>query len=80
MDFLKKFWPAPFKIAEKDVKSFIINLLIFVVVCAVIGWLIGLLAGIPIIGIVFSLVGAVFELYGLVGIILCILKFLGVVK
>jgi len=80
MHFLKKFWPAPFNIAEKDVKSFIINLLIFVVVCAVLGWLIGLLAGIPIIGIIFSLVGAVFEIYGLVGIILCILKFLGVVK
>ncbi|MBQ5320995.1 MAG: hypothetical protein J6K88_02865 [Oscillospiraceae bacterium] len=80
MDSLKKIWPMPFKIEEKNVKSFIINLLIFIVICAVVGWLIGILAGIPIIGIVFSIVGAVVELYGFVGIVLCILKFLGIVK
>lgn len=80
MDFLKKFWPTPFKIREKDVASFVIQLIIFVVVCAVVGWLIGLLANIPIIGIIFSIVGAVVELYGLIGIILCILKFIGAVK
>ena len=80
MDFLKKYWPAPFKIMEKDIKSFVIRLLIFVVVCAVIGWLIGVLASIPIIGIIFSLIGALMELYGLVGIVLCILKFIGIVK
>jgi len=80
MEMLKKYWPTPFKIKEKDVKSFVIQLLIFVVICAVIGWLIGVLAGIPIIGIVFSIVGALFELYGLVGIILCVLQFLGILK
>lgn len=80
MDMLKKYWPTPFKIKEKDIKSFVIQLLIFVVICAVIGWLISVLAGIPIIGIVFSIIGALFELYGLVGIVLCVLQFLGIVK
>ena len=80
MDMLKKFWPTPFKIKEKDVPSFIVQLVIFAVICIVVGFLIGVLAKIPIIGIVFSLVGALFELYSLVGIVLCILKFLGIVK
>ena len=80
MELLKKFWPTPFKIKEKDIVSFIIQLVIFVVVCTVIGWLISILSGIPIIGLVFSLLGALMEIYGLVGIVLCILVFLGIVK
>ena len=80
MDFLKKVWPTPFKIKDKDVVSFLIQLIIFIVICAVVGFLIGILAKLPIIGIIFSLVGGVVELYGLIGIVLCILKFLGLVK
>ena len=80
MDTLKKLWPTPFKIKEKDIASFLIQLVIFVVICAVVGWLIGILAGIPIIGIIFSLLGALVEIYGLVGIVLCVLKFIGAVN
>lgn len=80
MDLLKKLWPTPFGIEEKNVVSFLVQLVIFVVVCAVVGFLIGILAGIPIIGIIFSILGGLVELYGLVGIILCVLKFLGLVK
>jgi len=80
MDFLKKFWPTPFKIKDKDVASFVIQLILFIVVCAVVGFLIGILASLPIIGIIFSLIGGLVELYGFIGIILCILKFLGMVK
>ena len=77
MNLIKKVWPTPFKIKEKDVTSFVVQLVIFVVVCALIGWAIGILAGIPILGILFSIVGALVEIYALVGIILCVLKFLG---
>lgn len=80
MDLLKKFWPTPFKIEEKNVKSFIIQLVIFAVICTVIGWLIGLLAKIAIIGVLFSLIGSLVEIYCLAGVALCILKFIGVIK
>lgn len=80
MDLIKKVWPTPFKIKEKDLVSFIVQLIIFVVVCAVVGFLIGILAALPIIGLIFSLIGGLVELYGFIGIILCILKFLGIVK
>ncbi len=80
MDFLKKFWPTPFKIEEKNVKSFIIQLVVFAVACTVVGWLIGLLVKIAIIGIIFSLIGSLVEIYCLAGVALCILKFIGIVK
>lgn len=80
MDMLKQIWPMPFNIKEKDIVSFLVQLIIFVLVCGVAGWLIAKLAGIAIIGIIFTLVGSLLEIYGLVGIILCVLVFLGIVK
>ena len=56
MQFLKTFWPLPFKVRPKDVTSLVVQLIIAVVVCAVFGLLIGLLAWIPIAGILFAAV------------------------
>ena len=80
MDILMKLWPIPFKITEKDVTSFVVQLVIFILVCAVAGVLIGILSLVPIVGILVGIVGRLVELYGLIGIILCILVFLGVIK
>lgn len=77
MDFLKKYWPTPFKVNKGDAVSLVVQVLVLIIVCAVVGILIGVLAGIPLIGIIFSIIGALVEAYGLVGIILCVLKFLG---
>lgn len=79
MQFLRSLWPTPFKIKKGDVVSLIVQLVIFLVVCAVVGWLIGLLSAIPILGIIFTLLGSLMEIYSLVGIVLCVLKFLGIV-
>lgn len=80
MDFLKTLWPTPFKVKEKDITSLIIQLIIFLVVCAVVGVLIGILSGIAIIGPIFWVVGSLMELYSIVGIVLCIVNFLGLIK
>lgn len=80
MDLLKKFWPTPFKIKEKDLASFLIQLIIFIVIVAVVGFLIGILADLPIIGIIFSIAGSLIGVYNIVGIVLCVLRFLGIVK
>lgn len=77
MGLIKKVWPTPFKIKEKDVTSLVIQLVIFLVVCAIAGVIIGFLASIPIIGIIFSIIGSLMGIYSLVGIVLCVLKFLG---
>ena len=78
MEFLQKFWPTPFKIEKKNVTSFIVQLLVFVLICLVFGFLIGLLSQIPYVGFVFGLLGFLVEAYSLVGVVLCILKFIGV--
>ena len=80
MDFLKTLWPTPFKIKPKNLASFRVQLIIFVVVVAIVGVLIGLLAKIPLLGIVFSIIGSLIGIYNIVGIVLCILVFLDVVK
>lgn len=79
MDLLRKIWPTPFKIEKGNIVSFLIQLIIFLVIVAVVGWLIALLAALPIVGIIFGLVGSLIGIYNIVGIVLCVLKFLGTV-
>ena len=79
MDLLRKIWPTPFKVEKGNIVSFLIQLIIFLVIVAVVGWLIALLAALPIIGIIFGLVGSLIGIYNIVGIVLCVLKFLGTV-
>ena len=80
MNLIKQLWPTPFKIKEKNLGSLIIQLIIFLIVCAVVGWLMAILSVIPIVGIIFGIIGSLMELYSTVGIVLCVLKFLGLVK
>ena len=80
MDFLRQWWPTPFKIKKANLVSFIVQLLIFVLICAVIGWLMGILGKIAIVGFIFRIIGWFMEIYGFVGIILCIGKFLGIIE
>ncbi len=78
MDMLKKVFPIAFK--AKELKDFITALVIFVLVDVVCGVVIGLLASIPVIGIIFSLIGSIIGLYALVGIVLSILVFVKVIE
>ena len=78
MDTLKKFFPHAFKATE--LSNFIISLIVYVLVDVVCGFVIGLLAKLPIIGFVFGLIGSLVGLYALVGAVLSILVFVKVVK
>ena len=78
MDTLKKFFPHAFKATE--LKDFIIALIIYVLIDIVCGFVIGLLAKIPLIGILFSILGAVVGLYALIGVVLSLLVFVKVIK
>ena len=78
MDFLKKFWPNAFK--ANELAAFIIALIIYIVIDVVCGFVIGLLAQLPIIGFIFSLLGSLVGLYAFIGIILSILVFAKVLK
>ena len=73
MDILKKFFPISF--SAKELKPFIISLVIYVLVDVVCGFVIGLLAKIPVLGILFSLLGSIIGLYALMGIVLSVFVF-----
>ena len=79
MDTIKKLWPTPFKIKKGNLLSFLVQLIIFLIICAVVGWLFTVLSKIAVVGVVFYFVGGLMGLYCIIGAILCILKFIGVV-
>ena len=78
MELLQKLFPISFKSTELN--AFIKALIIYIVADLICGIVIGLLAKIPLIGIIFSLLGSIIGLYALVGIILSILVFVKVIK
>ena len=78
MDILKRFFPNAFK--ASDLGSFIVALIIYAVIGIVGGFVIGLLAAIPVINLLAGLAGGLLELYTLVGVILSILVFVKVLK
>jgi len=80
MNFLKTVWPTPFKIKKGNFLSFVIQLVIFLIICAVVGWLVGKLSGIAVIGWIFGIIGSLMGVYSTVGIVLCFLVVFGVIK
>ena len=82
MDLLKKFWPVSFKLKEKEVKPFVVTLVIYVVAGFIAGVLLGILGLIklPLLGVILGLVGTVVDVYCTAGIVFAILKFVNVFK
>ena len=78
MDKVKQFFPISVKGA--DVKSLVISISVYLVVGFVGGLVIGLLGVIPLIGWLFGIIGWLLDIYCLVGIVLAVLYFLGVLK
>ncbi len=78
MDIIKKIFPHAFK--AKELVPFVVCLVIYALIDVVCGVVIGLLAKLPIIGIIFSAVGALVGIYAFIGIVLTILVFVKVIK
>ena len=79
MDMLKKFFPISFKYAD-TVANLVIGILIYLVGGAIAGTIIGWLSAIPLIGLVFGLVGSVLGIYSLAGIVIEVLLFAKILK
>lgn len=78
METLKKFFPL--STACTDTESLIKNLIIYVVAFVICTLIFSLLGKIPLIGILFSIVGGLIGLYLLVGIVLALLLYFNVLK
>lgn len=75
---LRTYFPQAF--ASRDVRSLVVTLITYAIFSFIAGIVLGLLSGIPILGIIFSVIGWMVELYCVVGIVLAILVFLKVVR
>lgn len=78
MDMLKKIFPYSFGAA--DVKTLVIKIVVYVVAGWVIGFVLGLLSVVPVVGIIAQVLGTVVGLYSAAGWILAVLDYLKVLK
>ena len=78
MDLLRKYFPYSFR--ANDVGSLIVTILVYIIADVICGFVIGLLAKIPLLGVIFSLIGSLVGLYAFAGIVLSILVFVKVIK
>ena len=79
MDMLKKFFPLAFK-PKKDIAALVINIIIHLVVDAVAGVLIGILANIPLVGIIVGAADGLVGLYFTISLVLSVLDYFKVLK
>ena len=79
MDMLKKIFPLSFQ-SKPDIASLVINVLIQLVVSAVAGWIVGIVAAIPLIGFIFGLVGSLLGLYFMASIVISCLDYFKILK
>lgn len=78
MVFLKKIWPFSFN--TEDVTNLVVKTIIYVVISIFIGILIGVLKSVPVIGLLFSIVGVLVEVYTIVGLVVLFLTYFKVLK
>ena len=79
METLRKCFPLSFK-EKGDIGGLILNVLIYLAVAIIAGFVIGLFSGIPVLNWIFGLIGALAELYVVTGIVLSVLDYLKVLK
>ncbi len=78
MNLLKKLFPFSFKATQ--LSSLLAAVIVCVLVDVVCGWVIGLVAKLPLVGWIFSILGAAIGLYAFVGIVVALLVFFKVLK
>lgn len=79
MDMLKKIFPVSFSFADTLV-NLVVGILIYVLAPALLSVVLGLLAMIPLVGIVFSVINWLVGVYAFVGLVILVLVYLKLVK
>lgn len=76
---LKKIFPFSYKVTS-DVTTLVVAIAIYIVASAVWGVVTKILGGIPVLGWIIGIVGAVLWVYCIIGIVLSILEYLNAKK
>lgn len=78
MNLIKKIWPFSFE--SDTLKSFIFKIIIYVVLGVAFSTLIALLKHVPVLNIIFYIVGPLVDIYVICGLIFLILNYIKVLK
>ena len=74
MEVLKRYFPFSFK-EKSDLRGLLINVLLYLAAAAIIGVFIGIFSGVPVINWIFGIIGALVEIYVVLGILLSVLDY-----
>ncbi|MBR5536798.1 MAG: hypothetical protein IKU58_02730 [Clostridia bacterium] len=78
MSKMKQLWPRSFE--ADSVKGVLVALAFYVILNIIVGFVVGLLEGLPILGFAFKIFKAILLLYVFTGISLAVLNYFGIVK
>ena len=76
MDKLTPYFPLNAKVDKNNVVSLILVIVIYIVIAAVLGTIVGFISRIPIVGLICGIVALLIGIYELIGIILAVLTFI----
>lgn len=79
METIKKYFPLSFK-EKSEVRDLILNILVYLAGAIVVGILIGVCSGIPVVNWMFGILGTLAEIYIVGGVVFSVLDYLKVVK
>lgn len=78
MKLLKKIWPFSFE--SNSLSHLVLKVIVYVVIGLIFAILMGLLHSIPVINVLFFIIGPLVDLYVLVGLVLLLLDYFKVLK
>jgi len=78
MEFLKKVWPFSFE--TKDVTNLVVKAILYVLFLTVASILMGVLSNVPVVNVIFYVLGSLVDLYVLVGLVVLFLSYFKVLK
>ena len=79
METIKKYFPLSFK-EKSEVRDLILNILVYLAGAIVVGILIGVCSGIPVVNWMFGILGTLAELYIVGGIAFSALNYFKIIK
>ena len=79
METIKKYFPLSFK-EKSEVRDLILNILVYLAGAIVVGILIGVCSGIPVVNWMFGILGTLAELYIVGGIAFSVLNYFKITK
>ncbi len=78
MELLRKIWPFSFD--TNSVSNLVIKAIVYILIGVIFGILVGLLKNVPVLNVIFYIIGPLVDLYVVAGLVIMFLNFFKVLK